>query len=256
MHQLPPDSFPASSGPFNSLDPRVKIVTTLAIILGVVSLPSGGWVSLGVIFFLLTGLILAARLPLIPILRRCLFVVALVGLMGVFIPFVRCDPAAGVNPLSFAGVCFSCRGLTLYGSMLANSLIALLAILLLTGTTSFPAILRALDDLGVPPILIAVLSLAYRYLFILGDDLRRMKHALDSRGWVGARLRDSRALGWMIGGLFLRTFERGERIHLSMLSRGFEGTPAHAPAAPLRARDILLIAAAFALAIGIRWIHA
>ncbi|MBI3737158.1 hypothetical protein HY256_11695, partial [Candidatus Sumerlaeota bacterium] len=178
----------------------------------------------------------------------------LVGLTGIFIPFVRCDPAANSNVLSIAGTCLSCQGLTLYGSMISKSLIALLVILLLTATTPFPAILRALDDLGVPAIPISIWSLAYRYLFILGDDLRRMKRALDSRGWVGARLRDSRALGWMIGGLFLRAFERGERIHLAMLSRGFEGTPARAPAAPLRARELLLIAAILILAFGIRWI--
>jgi len=67
-------------------------------------------------------------------------------------------------------------------------------------------------------------SFMYRYSFILIDEMYRMKRARDSRCFGGRWFWQSKIIGHMIGTLFLRSFHRGERVYLAMLSRGYHGT--------------------------------
>ena len=64
----------------------------------------------------------------------------------------------------------------------------------------------------------------YRYSFILVDEIQRMKRARDSRCFGGKWLRQTKTIGHMVGTLFLRSFLRGERVYMAMLSRGYNGT--------------------------------
>ena len=50
-----------------------------------------------------------------------------------------------------------------------------------------------------------------------------MKQARDSRNFGGKRLWQMRTIGNMIGTLFIRSYERGERVYAAMLARGFNG---------------------------------
>jgi cobalt/nickel transport system permease protein len=63
----------------------------------------------------------------------------------------------------------------------------------------------------------------YRYIFVLTDEVMRMRQARDSRNFGGGRLRQLKTIGHMIGTLFIRSYERGERIYAAMLARGFDG---------------------------------
>jgi len=107
--------------------------------------------------------------------------------------------------------------------------ISVQAALLLTATTPFPAILRALRALRLPAVLVATLALAYRYLFVLVDEAERLLRARDCRsaqgpnGAGGTLLWRARVTGRMAGTLLLRAFERSERIYVAMLSRGYDG---------------------------------
>jgi cobalt/nickel transport system permease protein len=67
-------------------------------------------------------------------------------------------------------------------------------------------------------------SFMYRYSFILIDEMHRMRRARDSRSFGGRWLWQTRVIGHMVGTLFLRSFHRGERVYLAMLSRGYHGT--------------------------------
>jgi len=84
-------------------------------------------------------------------------------------------------------------------------------------------LLKGLEQLRVPLVLIMILSFMYRYIFVLTDDIMRMKQARDSRNFGGSRMWQLKTLGNMIGTLFVRSYERGERVYSAMLARGYDG---------------------------------
>ena len=75
----------------------------------------------------------------------------------------------------------------------------------------------------MPWVMVMLLSFMYRYIFLLTDEVMRMKQARDSRNFGGKRLWQIRTIGNMIGTLFIRSYERGERVYVAMLARGFDG---------------------------------
>ena len=80
-----------------------------------------------------------------------------------------------------------------------------------------------MEQLKVPLVLTMLLSFMYRYIFVLTDELMRMRQARDSRSFGGSRLWQIKTAGRMIGSLFIRSYERGERVYAAMAARGFDG---------------------------------
>jgi cobalt/nickel transport system permease protein len=77
--------------------------------------------------------------------------------------------------------------------------------------------------LRLPSTLVAILSFMVRYMSVVSDDLHRMRIARESRGYTGGRAGHLKAVAGGVGALFVRSFERGERVHLAMQSRGYAG---------------------------------
>ena len=63
-----------------------------------------------------------------------------------------------------------------------------------------------------------------RYVDVVGGEMRRMRIARESRGFQGRDVRHLQVVAQSAGALFIRSYERGERVHLAMLSRGYTGT--------------------------------
>jgi cobalt/nickel transport system permease protein len=101
--------------------------------------------------------------------------------------------------------------------------LSVLSMLVLSSTTEFPALLQGLERLGLPRVMVMLFSFMYRYLFVMVEEVNRMRLARDSRNLGRKRMWQIRSVGNMIGTLFLRSYERGERIYQAMVSRGFEG---------------------------------
>ena len=71
--------------------------------------------------------------------------------------------------------------------------------------------------------MVMILSFMYRYIFVIVDEVMRMKRARECRNFGGKRIWQIKTVGNMVGTLFLRSYERGERVYQSMVSRGYEG---------------------------------
>lgn len=115
------------------------------------------------------------------------------------------------------------EGLTVLGSVSLKMLLSLLLLNLLTLTTSIPALLNALVILKTPPLLVAILASMYRYLGVLVGEFSAMHRAAVSRNLLLDPRATRRIVGNTIGVLFIRTFDRGERIYQAMLARGYRG---------------------------------
>jgi cobalt/nickel transport system permease protein len=104
----------------------------------------------------------------------------------------------------------------------ALALFTLTAVLLVSAPLD--ATLKAAQALWIPGLLVHLTLLSYRYLFVLGDELARLRVALRVRGFrnrVG--LHAYRAVAAASGTLLVRGYERAERVEAAMRCRGFDG---------------------------------
>jgi len=198
-------------GPLHRLGARPKLVATLAFIVGVVLTPPGAWRFLaaqGLAVALAVGL---SGVPPRELIRRWLGVVILVGFLAAMV-------APGHPDRARLGV------VAVASAIVAKISLAFVAMMTLVHVTPFRALLAAMGRLGLPWVMVSTLQVMERQVHILSDELGRMVQARRSRSFRrGGRL-DFGMLAGLIGMLFLRSFERGERVHASMLARGWDGT--------------------------------
>lgn len=203
-HRHGVETVAAGDSAVHRLDPRVKIVGLLGLVIVSVSTPAGAWAAFAAYAGVLVALCAAARLRAGYVLRR----------MTVEVPFLA---AAAVLPLTVPDGLE--RGLTIA----AKATIGVLAAIVLSSTTPFPALIRGFEALRTPRTITMLVSFMWRYLYVLGDEARRMRIARDARCYRGRWLWQAGAVGSMIATLFVRALERGERVYLAMLSRGYNG---------------------------------
>jgi cobalt/nickel transport system permease protein len=153
------------------------------------------------------------------------------------------DIIATFTPGPFT-ITVSAEGIRRFLSILIGSWLSVQVALLLAFTTPFHDLVDGLRELRVPRIIIAIISFMYRYLAVLSDEASRMMRARDARSAMGSGASAS-TLRWratvtgrMVGSLFLRAYERSERIYAAMQARGFEGEFRHLQARALHRSEI------------------
>jgi cobalt/nickel transport system permease protein len=236
MHVNTFDRYQAGESLIHRLDPRVKVVITVLFILSNVLLPDGAWLA----FLLAWGLILLvsalAGLGLDYAIKRSFVALpfALAAVTAIFaLPgqplFVWNLPPWG----SMGGpwhIVATDAGMVRFASIVARSWLSIQMAILLTATTQFPDLLHALHHLHVPQLLVIIVSFMYRYLFVLTDEAMRLMRAREARsarltpgGGSGSLAWRARVTGNMAGQLFLRSYERSDRVYNAMLARGYNG---------------------------------
>lgn len=146
-------------------------------------------------------------------------VVAPFILFAVLIPFV-----ASGERTRFLGLWVSAEGLVAARTILIRALIGVTVSVVLAATTPTTEIMRGLNRLRVPTVLTTIALFMLRYLEVLVAELGRMRTAMAARGYDARWLWQATPIAHSAGALFVRSYERGERVHAAMLSRGFDGT--------------------------------
>ena len=205
------------------LDPRTKFIITLVFILAVISTPPTRWQVFALYLFLMATLIFVSRVPIFHVLKRSLVIIPFVLMVAIFIPFFKEGEVVGSYNIWLWQVSVTYSGLQVLWNILAKAWLSILSLILLTSTTKMTNLLNGLEQLGMPKVMVMILSFMYRYIFVVVDEVMRMKQARDSRSFGGSRLWQLRTIGNMIGTLFIRSYERGERVYAAMLARGFDG---------------------------------
>lgn len=199
------------------LAPHRKIVAVFVFILAVVAVPRGVWWP----YFVATAALVAVagigQIPARFIARRMLIEIPFV-LFALLLPFFVRGPRVEVF-----GISLSESGLVAGGVLLAKATIGVVAAIELAATTRPRELVAGLHTLRLPTILIEILSFMLRYIEVISDDIRRMRIARESRCFQGRHLGHMQAVAASAGALFIRSYERGERVHLAMLSRGYAG---------------------------------
>ncbi|CCG04633.1 cobalt ECF transporter T component CbiQ [Blastococcus saxobsidens] len=223
----------AGASPVHRLAPQVKLVGVLTFALVVVATPvEAAWAPAVYAGDLLLVLGVAAVAGVAPArLARGLVVEVPFVAFAVLLPFVARGPRVEVFGLSLSE-----NGLATGGGILAKATIAVLAATVLAATTEPRELLRGLERLRLPQLLVQILMFMIRYADVVGGELQRMRVARESRGFRSGGLRGLRVMAATAGALFVRSYERGERVHLAMLSRGYGGRLPTGPAAAVDPR--------------------
>jgi cobalt/nickel transport system permease protein len=144
------------------------------------------------------------------------------------------EPLITLSPGPFS-LTITDQGLRDVTTILLKSWLSVQVALLLAFTTPFPTLVDALRALRLPAIMVSIISFMYRYLAVLGGEATQMDRAKQARSAVVPGRKGGGSLRWragvtgsMVGSLFLRSYERSERIHAAMLARGFQGQLLHA----------------------------
>ena len=230
------ESFSKRRGLLQSLDPRAKLISILAIIFAT-SLIS----DLRVLIVIYALTLLFSHLSKIEVVffikRVWLFIPIFAGIIAVpmifnvFLPgdplmqVAYLGPGAHLGPFSLPESIF----ITKQGSMAAviftmRVATCVSAVVLLFLTTPQQILFKSLRTVGVPKLYVLTLEMTYRYIFLLMDLIREMYVAkkartikargmVDEQKWVGGR----------IGYTLIRSLSMSEKVHMAMMSRGFNG---------------------------------
>ena len=208
------------------LPPHVKLVGLLAFVLATVSVPNGARPVLVVLLGLAVAVLVSTRVPVRHVLPR-LAVETPFAVFALVLPFVAVGPEVELGPVSVSE-----PGLVAAVALLLKGTTGVVCAVAFAVTTEPRDLVRALQHLHVPDPLVTIASFMVRYVEVVADQLRRMRVARDSRGFRSRSVRAWPALASSTGALFIRSYERGERVHLAMLSRGYGGRmPVTAPLA-------------------------
>ncbi|MFI9823923.1 cobalt ECF transporter T component CbiQ [Streptomyces sp. NPDC052013] len=203
--------------PVHGLPPHTKLAAVFAFVVVVVSTPREAMWAFAVYAGLLGLVAYAARVPAGFLLRRLLIEVPFVA-FAVLLPFV-----AEGERIEVLGLSLSVNGLWGAWNVLAKGTLGVTASVLLAATTELRELLLGLQRLKLPPLLVQIASFMIRYGDVITDEMRRMRIARESRGFEASGVKHWGVLAKSAGALFIRSYERGERVHLAMISRGYSG---------------------------------
>jgi cobalt/nickel transport system permease protein len=200
------------------LPAHLKLVALAGFMLIVVATPRDWFFMFGGYLMMLGTIIAISDVPMTYIARRLVIETPFV-VFSLLMPFVATGPR-----VELLGLGVSEPGLLAAWGLLAKGTIGVIASLTLAATTEPIAILSGLRRLKLPDLIVSIMSFMIRYLDVVMAELSRMLTSIRSRGGNPRSPRHWPMLARTLGALFIRSYERGERVHLAMVSRGYDGT--------------------------------
>lgn len=216
------DKYSDSDSLLHKLDPRVKVLAVTTVIIAIISEPRGNLTAFPAYFALIVILAIFSNLPPLFILTRCLQASPFIIAAAVFYPvsFILGGDAS-LSKVLPAGGADAVAAVT--ASILLKAYAAVILLTILISTTGFHRLLWAMRKLKMPKSVCVVSGLMYRYIFLLIDELHRTNRARESRTPGKLRVNRFRVYGNQAAVVFIRGWERAEKVYAAMLSRGFTG---------------------------------
>jgi cobalt/nickel transport system permease protein len=220
--------------PLHRLDPRVKLLTTIIFIIAVVSF--GKYEITGLLPFIIypVALIAVGNLPPTYLAKKILLAAPFAFFIGIFNPLLDRAVLVQLGPYAISG------GWISFASIMIRFVLTVSAALILMAGTGLNAVCLALEKMGAPRSFVIQLLFLYRYIFVLTDEALRLVRARALRSFQGRGM-GFKVFSHMIGQLLLRTLARAQRIHLAMLSRGFDGKIRLIRPLKLNGRDVAFL---------------
>ena len=195
-----------------------KLIAAIAFIAAVIATPRRQWWA-----FLLDAIIVLliaayAEIPFKRLARRLTIELPFVA-FAIFMPLVGSAPRVDVLGLSLSE-----PGLWAAWGILAKGTLGVATTIVLASTTPVPQLIAAFERFRVPRTLTSIMAFMIRYGDVLTDEMQRMRIARISRGDRANWVWQARGAASAAGALFVRSYERGERVYVAMQSRGYTGS--------------------------------
>jgi cobalt/nickel transport system permease protein len=209
LHHLVLERWSRGASAIHRLDPRAKIVPLLVFLATLATSQRALPQVAALLFVLLCMVLLAARIPILAAMARA----------TIALPFAAV----------FAGACWISGDPARGAALTVKSYLSALAVVTAVASTPLPSLLRGLEMLGAPLILLTVAQFLYRYLFVISEEAQHMRKAASARGggsgFAGPGSRGARfhAAAGALAVLFARSYGQARDIHNAMLARGFTG---------------------------------
>jgi cobalt/nickel transport system permease protein len=253
MHFDAFDRYHSGESRLHHLDPRVKVLVTVGFILSIVLLPDGAWAAFALAWGIILGANVLSGLGAGYSLRRSFIALpfALAAITAIFTLPGQTLFQWQIGPWDFTA---TVPGMVRFLSIVIRSWLSIQVAILLVAVTQFPDLIHAFEHLRIPGVLTTIVAFLYRYLFVLTDEVFRLLRARESRSATLPGQKSGGSLAWrakvagnMTGQLFLRSYERSDRIYNAMLARGYTGHIRTLNPHILRRNDFLSGALALAL---------
>ncbi len=236
----------ARAGLFQGLDPRVKIVSVLALL--VAANLSRSLAVIGGLYLLALLLAWRSAIPAGFFIKRVwLALPFFTGLVVLPALFITPGPALLQLPL---GLIITRTGLNTVLFLLLRVSTSVSLTLLLVLTTPWNGLLSALSVLKVPDVFILILGMTYRYIYLLIHTANDMFLSRQSRvvGRIDAA-EQRRMLAAISATLLGKSLNLSSEVYLAMQSRGFRGSIVTLKPFQMRPRDWAWLAGFLAISI-------
>ena len=234
------DRYSDLESPLHRFDARVKAAVAAVAVVCAATVPPGDFAPLSLMLGAILALWLFSRVPLLFLAKRAAVLLPFIILMSLSAAWTK------HRHLDSGALLFASQ-------VVLRAVAALAALSLLASTTPFPKLLAALRWYRVPPIMLSLMAFAYRFIYILVDELEKLEIGRRSREFSGKLKTAWLGRAWMLGSFLVRSLERSERVYQAMLSRGYDGRPAAVETgARWRAREAWIGAAAIAVFVAVR----
>lgn len=200
------------------LPAQVKIVAAVLFAVVVVATDRHRWQVFVGYGLLVAVAAVVARIPPLVMVRRMAVEVPFV-VFALLMPFVATGPRVAVGPWNLSE-----PGLWAAWNILAKATLGVAVAVIVAATTRPADVVAGLARLRLPSLLVQIAGFMVRYADVVAAEATRMRTAMAARGFRARHVAAWPMVARSLGALFIRTYERGERVHVAMLSRGYDGT--------------------------------
>ncbi len=231
-------------GLLQSINPLVKLAITLFMISASLFVPSLSYLALMCVIPIVLSL--ASKIPLRALLTRTALIPFFAAVISLPILFITSGaPALNAN-FGLFNLTVTIEGIQRFLIFTVRVWFCVASLTLLILSMGFTAFLKMLASIRVPSIVIQLFSLTYRYLFVSIHEIQKVLIAKEARTYINRHtinLESLRHSGALLATIFIRTYERSERVYMAMKSRGFDVNNTNKSSIPpLRKKDLLFVA--------------
>lgn len=194
------------------------MVAAVLFVVTVVATPAHLWGAFAFYAALVVSVALLARISPLLMVRRMAIEIPFV-LFAVALPFVGQGQQVQVGPFDL-----SQPGLWAAWNIISKATLGTAVAVLLAATTATADLVGGLARLRLPAVLVLIAGFMVRYAEVVVAEVTRMRTAMAARGFTARHVRAWPMLAQSVGALFIRTYERGERVQVAMMARGFDGS--------------------------------
>jgi cobalt/nickel transport system permease protein len=200
------------------LAPECKVVALVSFVVAVAVTPREALWAFAAYAAILAVLVRSAGITFLAVARRLTIEIPFL-LFALSLPFMGSS-----ETYRFLGLTLQVEGVWAAWNIVVKATLSLAAAVLVASTTPAADLLRGLQRLRAPKAMIGIAAFMIRYADLITGEMKRMGIARVSRGHDPRWIWQARAVASSAGTLFVRSYERGERVYLAMLSRGFSGS--------------------------------